>query len=197
MIDYMTGTVTAIRDKGIIMQVGPIGIAISVPTPVMFQSGSPQNLYIYMHWNQEQGPSLYGFLHDYERALFLCIIGCPGIGPKIGLAVLASIGAAQFVSAIQQENPKLLSQVPGIGIKKAEQIIVQLKHKIDDMPLMIDVPVAKNKNDWHSVTQALESLNYSRAEISSAVSYVQQKSGTDQTVSFDILLRQALSFLAK
>lgn len=197
MLNYITGTVTAISDKILTVEVGPLGLAIVVPNAQLFEIGKAPKLYLHMHWNQEQGPSLYGFMHEHERTIFLLVISCSGIGPKIGMAVLATMGPGLFVAAIQDENPKALAQVPGIGMKKAEQIIVHLKHKMSDMLTgMMDIPVAKTSNDWHSVCQALESLNYSRAEINTAVHYVRQKSD-GATVPFDQLLRQALSFLAK
>lgn len=198
MIDNITGNITAVGDKTLIVETGPLGLCVLVANPTLFTIGNSQKLYLHMHWNQEQGPSLYGFIHEYERAIFLLVTSCSGIGPKIGLAVLASIGAAQFLQAVQQENPKFLSQVPGIGLKKAEQIIVHLKHKVADLLLTgIDMPVAKTGNDWHSVTQALESLNYSRSEISAAMHHVRQRQSDGQAANFDLLLRQALSFLAK
>jgi holliday junction DNA helicase RuvA len=197
MLNYITGTITKINDKMLTIDTGPLGLAIVVPNAQLFEMGKLQKLYLHMHWNQEQGPSLYGFVHEHERTLFLLIIGCSGIGPKIAMAVLATMGSALFVAAIQDENPKALAQVPGIGIKKAEQIIVHLKHKVSDMMTSFaDMPVAKTGNDWHSVSQALESLNYSRAEINTVMHHVRQKN-EGATASFDQLLRQALSFLAK
>ncbi len=198
MIDHITGNITAVSDKAVTVEVGPLGLSILVANSTLFAIGNSQKLYLHMHWNQEHGPSFYGFVHEYERGLFLLVTSCSGIGPKIGLAILASIGAAQFLQAVQEENPKFLSQVPGIGLKKAEQIIVNLKHKVADLLLTgIDSPIAKTGNDWHSVTQALESLNYSRAEISAAMHHIRQRQADGQITSFDLLLRQALSFLAK
>jgi len=197
MLNYITGTITTINDKMLTVDTGPLGLAIVVPNTQLFEIGKLQKLYVHTHWNQEQGPSLYGFVHEHERTLFLLIIGCSGIGPKIAIALLTTMGPVLFVAAIQDENPKALAQVPGVGMKKAEQIIVHLKHKIGDILTgIMDMPVAKNNNDWHSVCQALESLNYSRAEISTAMHLVRQKN-EGAAVSFDLLLRQALSFLAK
>jgi len=197
MLNHITGTISAISDKIVILEAGPLGLAITVPNPQLFEAGRQQKLYLHLHWNQEQGPALYGFVSEHERTIFLLVISCSGIGPKIAMAVLATLGPALFVAAVQDENPKSLAQVPGIGMKKAEQIIVHLKHKVGDMMVdTMDMSVAKNSNDWHSVCQALESLHYSRAEINTAMHHVRQKN-EGVTASFDQLLRQALSFLAK
>ena len=68
------------------------------------------DLHTYLHWNQEQGPSIFGFASDIEREVFLLIISCSGIGPKIGLAVLAQIGSQSFIRAVQQEDIAGLEQ---------------------------------------------------------------------------------------
>ncbi len=197
MLNYITGTIAALSDKILTLESGPFGLAITVPNPGLFEVGKLQKLYLHLHWNQEQGPSLYGFSSEQERAVFLLIISCSGIGPKIAIAALATMGAEAFVTAIQEENPKALSQVPGIGMKKAEQIVVHLKHKVDELlPVMMQVAIAKKDNDWHSVAQALASLNYSRTEINAALQYVRQKNEGNNP-PFDQLLRQTLSFLAK
>src|SRR5271155_925700 len=133
MIDHIVGKITHVTQKGIAIEVGPIGLSIAVPNSAQFQLGSVIRIYIHLHWNQEQGPALYGFAHEAERIVFLLITSCSGIGPKIGLATLSVLSPQQFLIAIQSENPDLLSQVPGIGTKKAEQIIVQLKHKVADV----------------------------------------------------------------
>src|SRR5580765_5911453 len=122
MIDHVTGIITAVGDKVLTIDMGSLGLCVAVANSAIFEVGKIQKLHLYLHWNQEQGPTLYGFSHDHERAVFLLVTSCSGIGPKIGLSVLASIGPAQCVQAIQQENPKMLAQVPGIGLKKAEQI---------------------------------------------------------------------------
>ena len=63
----------------------------------------------------------------------MLVIGCSGIGPKIALAVLAHLGAQGFVEVVSCGDERALSKVNGIGPKKAEQIIVQLKHKVSKL----------------------------------------------------------------
>src|ERR1700722_4322455 len=133
MIDYVVGKITHITQKSITVEAGPVGFFVTVPNSAAFAVGSSIRLCVYLHWNQEQGPTLYGFMHEAERVVFLLITSCSGVGPKIGMATLSVLSPQQFLHAVQAENPDALSQVPGIGTKKAEQIIVQLKHKVADM----------------------------------------------------------------
>ncbi len=196
MINTITGIVTAAQDQLITLQVGPIVLSLMVPDVAQFQVQQSSIVYVYLHWNSEQGPSLYGFSSELDKTIFLVITSCSGIGPKIGLAVLGSIGAQSFLEAVHTGNDRALSKVSGIGTKKAEQMIVQLKHKVGQLLSSgVVVDASKTLTDWHTLSQALEALSYSRHEISQAVQFLREQNRPDQT--FDQLLRQALSFLAK
>ena len=198
MLHHITGSILHIYDHSIVISSGPIGFEIMVPRPASFTQSKQATLYIYMHWNAEQGPSWYGFDSLQDKAAFLLIISCNGIGPKIGLAVLNQIGASGFVNAIQQSDDRSLSKVSGIGSKKAEQIIVQLKHKVSDLIKdgIVSFEISQAARDWHTITQALEALNYSRGEITSAINHLRSLDSKEQ-MSFDHLMRKALTYLSK
>ena len=197
MISYITGTVKTSAKQQITLQVGGFGLSVTVADTAPFALGKSATVLIHVHWSVENGPSLYGFADELQRQVFILIIHCAGIGPKIALASLGSIGAKQFLLAIQTGDIQTLSKVNGIGTKKAEQIIVQLKHKIGTL---IEGNSALDQTDslvqWHTLGQALESLNYSRMEVDHALDHVKQGYGQSDC-SFDQLLRFALSFLAK
>lgn len=198
MIYHIKGTIVATNNQLIIVQPhgAGIGFGIFVPSQEPYSIGSEIALFTYMHWNQESGPLLYGFKEELERKLFLLIISCSGIGPKIALATLEAMNPALFIEAIAQENIQALSKIPGIGKKKAEQIIVYLKHKIEDL-IQNDTQLQQTGSiqHWQQITEVLTSLNYSRQETNQAIHYLKQNDLPD--ASFDMLLRKALSFLTK
>ncbi len=197
MIDYLTGSVKEVNEQSVTMDIGNIGIAIQVASGFLFQVGKKETIHIYIHWNQEQGPTIFGFSSVLDRQVFLLIISCTGIGPKIALAVLRDLNAKKFLQAVQTGNDTILSGVSGIGVKKAEQIIVHLKHKVAQLIARgIDFDDAQDLKQWYEISLALESLNYSRTEVSHAMNHLKKSYG-QTTISFDQLLRQALSFLAK
>ncbi len=198
MISHITGIITHNTDKQVLIDTGTFGLCIQVPTSVHYTINKVATLFVHMHWNQDQGPSLYGFSTQLEKTVFLLLTSCSGIGPKIGLAVLADLGPERFLETVQTVNHNALSKVTGIGTKKAEQIVVQLKGKVADLIKSgVNLGSAQHLTEWNTVVQALESLNYSRTEITHAMSYVQQQSSEPQQRSFDQLLRQALSYLNK
>lgn len=197
MLASVTGTIKAIKDQTLHIDLGFIGLQIAVPQESMYHIDQRVQLYTYMHWNQEQGPSLYGFSSELEKTLFLTIIDCSGIGPKIGLAVLSDLGAERFIEVVQAEDQKGLSKVSGIGPKKAEQMIVQLKHKVAKLlDSGLQVVGSAHVTQWQNIQEVLESLNYSRPEITAAMKQLREAE-PQINAPFDQLMRRALSFLAK
>lgn len=197
MLSTITGRIISYEPGSLVVQTANIGFLLNVPATLVCTLEQTATLYVHMHWNQEQGPTLYGFQTETDKRVFLLIMSCSGIGPKIALSVLADVGAAAFVRAVQQGDADVLSSVSGIGQKKAEQMIVQLKHKIDKF-IKINPLIDQHEDimDVHNVSQVLTSLNYSRNEIHAAINWLQEQNKGVQ-VPFDKLIRQALSFLAK
>jgi Holliday junction DNA helicase RuvA len=199
MISLLQGKVISIDQQQLIIQVSGIGFQVLVARPELYSQEQEVNLPIYMHWNQEQGPSFFGFSTELEKKIFLLIISCSGIGPKIGLALLGQLSSAEFLHAVQSGNDKALSAVNGIGAKKAEQIVVQLRDKVTKLINTESDEAfegAQAINHWNNISQVLKSLNYSRPEIESALAYLRKEhKGADCT--FDQLMRSGLSFLAK
>jgi len=197
MVDYLLGIVKELRNQEIVVDIGTVGLSLQVPNSNLFEKDVSIKIYSYMHWNAEQGPTLFGFAQPLERSVFRLIINCSGIGPKIALAILADLGAQSFLQAIASNDEVLLSKVNGIGKKKAEHIIVQLKHKVSALiESGVDIGDMKNMSQLHDVSQALQSLHYSKPEITQAMDHL-KKNIQLSDVSFDYLLRSALSFLSK
>ncbi len=197
MLNFVKGTVYSIKDQSIVVDTGSFGLALQVPDITVFQVGSPINLHSYLHWNQEQGPSLFGFQTELEKAVFLLVISCSGIGPKIALAVLAGMAPSAFLNVVQAGNDEALSAINGIGPKKAEQLIMQLKHKVTKLlESGIEIDQSGNTAQWQDLSKVLVELKYSKSEVTQALRYVQE---TQQPggAKFDVLLRSALSYLSK
>lgn len=198
MLTYLEGMIISSSSTGLILDVGGIAFSLSVPRSECFDSGKKAKITVYFHWNQEQGPSLFGFVNALERDIFSLIISCSGMGPKIALAVLRQLSTTEFLRAIQEGDEKALSSISGIGAKKAEQMIVHLRHKVEKLiqsGVQIDGDSASFEQ-WKNVADVLKSLNYSRPEIESALAQTKEHfSGASYT--FDQLLRHSLSFLAK
>ncbi len=196
MISQLTGTITAIKEQMVLLQVAGIGFDVAVANLGNLTPQKEATLYIYMDWHQENGPSLYGFATEQEKIIFLLITSCHGIGPKIALAMLHQMTPTNILQAITTNDTKALSSISGIGTKKAEQIIVHLKHKAEKLINSgIEFESGSTVSHWQDLSLALTALNYSRTEVAQALSYVRESQKPN--ASFDQLLRQTLSYLAQ
>jgi Holliday junction DNA helicase RuvA len=200
MIDSIEGKIVAIADQHIVIQPLSSGfrLAVSVPNSAIFKKDASVIVNTYMHWSQEQGPHLFGFATEQERQVFLLIISCSGVGPKIGLAALGSLSPTSFIAAIIQGDIKTLSKISGIGTRKAETLIVSLKNKASELikngfELGIEGALATTISE---TSRALEFLGYTSQEITLSISHLRQQNlPPEANVAF--LLKKALSFLAQ
>ncbi len=198
MISLVHGIVKEQKEQVLIVDIGCIGLELHVARSSLFTKGDTVELYTHLHWNQEQGPCLFGFQSETDRRVFQLVISCSGLGPKIGLAILNQLGSNAFLQAVQMADDQLLSKVNGIGIKKAEQMIVQLRHKVKKLfneGIELDEAATAGKQ-WNDVINALESLSYSRQEINSAMKYLAAEHSAS-SLPFEQLMRKALAILAK
>ncbi|MFA6066529.1 MAG: Holliday junction branch migration protein RuvA [Candidatus Babeliaceae bacterium] len=194
MIAMLSGTVCDVYHQGVVLDVGGIGFALNVPQELAFTPGATAAFHVHMHWNQEQGPSLFGFTTLLEKKVFMQVISCSGIGPKIGLTLVANITPSQFVAAITMGDVSLLSSINGIGRKKAESIILQLKDSVNKLDITAYGEQPELLKQLKSVTDALKSLGYSRNEIEFALEKIRKE---PQESTFDHLMRKVLGALAK
>ncbi|MBU1007946.1 hypothetical protein KKA53_02615 [Candidatus Dependentiae bacterium] len=198
MIDYIIGKVHKINDKSATIMANGLGLSYHIPQTSTIKLGETVELYSYLHWNQEKGPSLYGFISELERAVFLLIIDCQKIGPSIAITILSQIPAPQFLEIITSQNESALCSINGIGAKKAEQLIMQLKHKVTKLISSGSVQTDMQQDfvQWQNVNDVLTSLNYSRPEISGAMKHLTE-TYKNQNYSLDQLIRAALGFLSR
>lgn len=189
MIEYISGKVVEVEEAALVLDIAGIAVRMAMPHALTMQVGKGVTVYTYMYWNAEQGPSLFCFKTTVERSLFLSLISCSGIGPKIAIAILSQFTPSLLVQAITENNIKALSAVPGIGAKKAEQLIVQVRHKLPPI-----LAYTADESHLRQIADVLTSLHYSRPEITRALQHVQQDS---QAIPFDQLLRKALAFLVR
>ena len=197
MINLLSGKIKQVGEKTVTLFMNGIGFCLHVPQVSGLEKDQDLEFFTYMHWNQENGPSLYGFQSELERSVFLMIIDCPKIGPSIAMSVLSQLGAGAFLKIVSSQDEKALSSVNGIGSKKAEQIIVSLKHKVSKMVTagVLAQEGQQNFVQWQNVNDVLVSLGYSKPEINKTLQHLTQKF-TGENISLDQLIRAALTFVS-
>ena len=195
MIYQLEGLISALYDRSVVLVVSGVGFRVQVPFSGVFTVGEKVLLHTSLSWSQEQGPSLYGFKVELERTLFELLVRCSGIGPKMALSILKDLSPQELIDAAEHEDVQVLSKVSGIGSKKAEHLIVFLKHKISSDLSSEVSQLPQSASVWSEVSLALKSLGYRSLEVQMARAHLQKSGVAGGT--FDEALRVALSFLAK
>lgn len=185
MYGYIKGIVTKITPKNIICETGGIGYLLIVSNPYNFKKNETYTIYLHQYV-REDILDLYGFKTEDEKELFLKLISVSGIGPKSALSILASSSVAEIVRAIESRNDAYLRKFPGIGTKASQQIILDLRGKLnfDEM----DVPKNSSLED---VEQALLALGYNKKEIAKVLSKL------DPSLDEGVLVKLALQQMVK
>lgn len=181
---YIEGTITEVKPSYIVVENQGIGYLIIAPNPYSYIKGEQIRVYTH-HYVREDINNIYGFRSLESKELFIRLIGVSGIGPKSALSILATDQIHETILAIEEGNVKYLMKFPGIGMKSAQQIILDLKGKLVEEE---DELIPTHKND---VEDALSALGYSKAEIRK----VMKKLNQDQPV--EMMIKQALQMLIK
>ena len=184
MYAYIEGKITDIKPSHITVDNQGIGYLIISPSPYNYHVGEEHRIYTH-HYVREDINALYGFKNLESKDLFIKLISVSGIGPKSALSILATDQINDIILAIEEGNVKYLTKFPGIGVKSAQQIILDLKGKLIDID---DELVPTHRND---VEDALSALGYSRLEVKK----VMKKIDADQSV--EQMIKQALQLLIK
>ena len=161
LVDSMEGTVV-LEVQGVGYEINVTGSVLKSLPPI----GQEMLVQTYLHV-RDDNMVLYGFSSGEERSLFHKIIGVNGIGPKSGLAILSNIEAEDFIRAVQQQDLKTLTTLPGVGKKTGERILLELKDAFKNIALpqaeADDLPVVPG-GIFEDAVEALMALGYSLNE---------------------------------
>jgi Holliday junction DNA helicase RuvA len=117
---------------------------------------------------REDSVSLFGFLEAHERDLFKRLLTASGVGAKLALAMLSTYSARRLAQALAERDLGALTQVSGIGKKKAERIALELADRVKDLALVQEgAPGASPALE--GAVSALVSLGYGFADADAAV----------------------------
>jgi Holliday junction DNA helicase RuvA len=191
VIASVRGTL-AVRDpSGVVVETpGGVGYLIEVPLGTFERlpaEGTPVHLLTELVV-REDAWMLFGIDGAVERAVFRRLMGAAGVGARLALAILSTLGAERAVRAIRDKDLAVLASVSGIGRKKAERIVLELGDRLDDLPAA--APVASPAAD---AVRALMALGYPAAQADAAVRGAAE-SGTLETAA---LVRRALTDLTR
>jgi Holliday junction DNA helicase RuvA len=170
MISRVRGTLLR-RDVGVVEVMTAAGIAYEIEVPLSVYERLPrEGADVDLRTVQvvrEDAVTLYGFLEPSERSVFIRLLGASGIGPRLALNMLSRMPPERLVRAILERDIASLRQIPGLGTKKAEKLVVELTDRLGGLDL---VPAgASSGRSSEEAAGALMALGYSVAEASTAV----------------------------
>ena len=192
MIGTLTGTLAdRSGDTILIDTAGGVGYALTVPLGVLERlpaQGSRCSLYTELVV-REDGWTLYGFDRATDRAIFQRLLTASGFGPKLAIALLSTLGPDRTVRSIQGKDLAALATVPGIGRKKAERLVLELRDRFSDLALEPGAPVKSSAAE--EAVRALTSLGFAPPAAEDAVRRVLAAgAGQDTTALIKHALQQ-------
>ena len=161
----------------------PLGVLGRLPAP-----GGPVHLFTELVV-REDAWLLVGFDTPHERLVFRRLLTASGFGPRLALAVLSTLGPDRAVRAILGNDLAALGSVSGIGKKKAERLVLELRDRFKDLPAAAEPAAARP--DQASVS-ALTGLGYPVAAAEEAVRTALAAGATTDT---SLIVRRALQRL--
>ena len=194
MIAYLRGIIRHLDDAGVVLDVGGLGYDVLLPgiqakilrsqvyrdNPSEKPEGQEASLWIYYHVGERQPkPILIGFHEREDREFFQLLLTVADVGPTIAARSM-TLAVCDYAGAIERRDTRVLGTLPGIGKRKAEQIVATLKGKalkyaLLPKPELEDVPAVAAEDYVADAESVLEGLGYKHAEAVRMVEAARQR----------------------
>lgn len=207
MIGRLVGRVVAQDDDVCTIDVAGVGYDVTVPSSTLARAAREPEERIVIHVHtvvREDAFQLFGFASQMDRAVFRAMLSVSGIGPKTAVGVLSSLSAESLRDAVEGKDLARLVDVPGIGKKTAERIVLELAGKLTMVPASpksakTPGPSQKTSAQLQERIKALEgalsSLGFKLPVVERAVEGVRARIAED--VPLADLVREALTFTSR
>jgi Holliday junction DNA helicase RuvA len=177
-----------------------VGYELTVPLGAVGRArggkaGPELSLFVHTHLREDR-LELFGFASELERRVFRLLLGLPGVGPKLALAVLSALPPSELADAVSRGDLRRLNKISGVGKKTAERLVLELKEKLPRLDAgVVEGPrvTAESGDDEGRLRGALVNMGYKPAEAETAVTRVKERIGKEPISD---LLRAALAELS-
>ena len=196
MIGRLRGTLVRKEPPALVVDVGGVGYELEAPMTTFYELppvGETVSLFTHLVV-REDAHLLYGFAREAQRRQFRALLKISGVGPRVALAVLSGLTEEELARCIAKEDVARLTQVPGIGRKTAERLIVELRDKLPEPGAAptAATPSVVERDPVGEAVSALIALGYKAQEASRAVRGV-----SSHGLSTEEIIRQALRDMAR
>jgi len=196
VIGRLRGTLVRKEPPVLLVDVGGVGYELEAPMTTFYDLpavGETVTLHTHLVV-REDAHLLYGFAREAQRRQFRALLKVNGVGPRVALAVLSGLSEHELAQCVANEDIARLTQVPGIGRKTAERLIVELRDKLPSEAPVLPAAASSapaERDPVGEAVSALIALGYKPQEASRAVRGV-----PNQDVSTEEIIRQALRAMA-
>ena len=175
MFAFIEGKVQIISEGIIALLCNGVGYEIIVSKKLNVQNDDNIRLYTQLI-HKEDAMILYGFSSREEKKMFSTLMSTSGVGPKLAMEILSTYSIDEIMHILFNKDVNMLKKVQGMGLKKAEKLLFELRDKIEKIDINISSSSVQNYNDNESdVIKALISLGFSNNEAVRALSSIENK----------------------
>lgn len=179
MYEYMKGKLVDYGKGYAVLDLSGLAYRLLVPSGYQDRlAGQSNDFTLYTSFVvRENMQSLYGFTSKSERDTFNVLIEISGVGPKLGLAIVGAIKVQDLIQTVHSGDVLTMSRIPGIGKKKAEKLIIEIKNKLGKLPAGIDsahLTATTSSPVVSDAMNALVNLGYTRVAAQHAIQKVQE-----------------------
>ncbi|AKM78021.1 TPA: Holliday junction branch migration protein RuvA [Candidatus Wolfebacteria bacterium] len=191
MIYSVSGTIMAKKEGFVVIQAGGVGYKIAMASADAARLpavGAITNLFCSFVLKKD-AMELYGFLTERDLDMFDLVTTINGVGPKTAQGILGVVGTDTLLAAVEQKKVDVLAEFPGVGKKKAERIVLELRDKIKKMTGGENIEFHEGDGD---IKAALKNLGYRQNEIDEAIKQI-----SGETQGTEARLKAALKLIGK
>ncbi|MDR2515467.1 MAG: Holliday junction branch migration protein RuvA [Christensenellaceae bacterium] len=179
MFAYLNGKVAELSTDSLVLDVGGVGFQLFCTVAALQEAKMGETLKLRTRLNiREDNWEIFGFLTREELMMFDKLVAVSGVGPKTAMGLLSAIGVQDLALAVVTGDVKTIRRAPGIGLKTAQRLLLELKDKVSDEELVGFSPAGERAVPLAApgpVQDAIEGLmgfGYSSAEAAAAVAAV-------------------------
>ena len=197
MISRLSGILLEKNPPNLVIDVNGVGYEVEAPMSVFYdlpETGQPIVMVTHLQVSQDH-QTLYGFSSASERVLFRQLMKVSGIGAKLALTILSGATGDELARFVSDGDAASLTRLPGIGKKTAERIIIELRDKLEGLPVTLPASgsgVVTGGGAIAEASNALRALGYKTSEVNHMVRNVAE-AGMD----VEEIIRKALQSMVK
>lgn len=193
MFAFIEGKVCTISE-GIIALLCSNGVAYEIIVSKKLNVNNDDNIRLYTQLiHKEDSMTLYGFRTREEKKMFNTLISASGVGAKLAMEILSTYSIDEIMHILFNKDINMLKKVQGMGVKKAEKLLFEIRDKIEKIDINISSSKISYNENESDVIKALISLGFSNNEALKALSNIENKENKTTEDLISLALRNLSS----